>query len=141
MCAVECGCARSGGLVFAEVEGSRRGVVVALQKIVADAANVGACLQRVVAENLGPVVGKVDIRFGAQPRQRLRVADQRVAGAVLSVACEVADLEGDLSAAGRRVVGAVGTVAGDAERLGIVACRSRSAVRSCAGGPHRHALR
>ena len=66
-----------GGRVFLEVERSRGGVVVALQKIVADAADVCACLERVVANDLGPVIGKVDIGFGAQPGQRHRIADQR----------------------------------------------------------------
>ena len=110
----------SGGLVFAEVEGSGGGVVVALQQVVADAADVGAKLEGVVAEDFGDDGGKVDVRFRAQPGQRLRIADERIGGAVLAVAGEVRNLEGDLAAAGDDVVGAVGAVAGDAERVRVV---------------------
>jgi len=103
-----------GGLVLAEVEGSGGGVDVALQEIVADAADIDACFEGVVAEDLGPVVGEVDVRFSAEPGQGLRVADERVAGAVFAVACEVADLEGDLAAVDGAEVGA-----GNAEGLGV----------------------
>ena len=75
--AVEFGGARRGSRVFVEVELSCSGVVIALQKIVADTANVGAAFERVVTNNLGPVVGKVDVRLSTQPGQRRRVADQR----------------------------------------------------------------
>ncbi len=74
-----------------------------------------------VADDLGPVVGDVDVRLRTQPGQGLRVADERIGGAVLAIAGEVADLECDLAAAGGDVVGAVGAVAGDAEGLRVVA--------------------
>ena len=76
--AVECGGARRRGLVLGEVEGSRGGVDVSLQKIVAHTTDVDAGLQGVIAFDHGPVICKVDIGFCAQPGQRLRVADQRI---------------------------------------------------------------
>ena len=60
---------RSGCRLFFEVELPCCRIVISLQKIVADAADVGASLQGVVAQNLGPVVCEIDIGLGAKPGQ------------------------------------------------------------------------
>ena len=91
-----------------------------MQKIVADAADVGACLEGVVPQDLGPVVGKVDIGFGAQPGQRHRITDQRAAENV----CR----DGDLPAAVGRVIAPVGAIAGDTKGgrvVGSIVCLLR----------------
>ena len=73
-----------------------------------------------VADHLGPVVREVNVGLSAQPWQRLRVADERIACAVLAVAGKVADLEGDLAAGGKGVIGAVRAITRDAELACIV---------------------
>ena len=54
-----------------------------LQQIVANAAKVAAELQRVVADDLGPVVDKVDVRLAPDPRHGCRIPNDRAGKAAV----------------------------------------------------------
>ena len=100
-------------VVFLEVELSRSGVVISLQKIVADAANVGACLSGCGCRESWSSCWQS--RYWTRHAARAVTPNNRSAGTREDV-CR----EGDLPAARGSLVRSVGAIAGDAKRRRII---------------------
>ena len=72
------GCALEPRLAIVERIEAARAERLLLEQSIANPAKVGAKLNRMIAENLGPGVGKVNIGFRPDPGQACRKANQRI---------------------------------------------------------------
>ena len=114
------------GLRRGEVIDAARAVRLVLQQVVADALEVDAPLEGVVALHLGPDVDHVHVGFAADPGQAGRVTDHRIGKAVVDVdahhaARELVDVHAGNTDRGRVVAAVIGRI-----RL-VVIVRNRNA--------------